>query len=167
MVLFGIKRIPIEPQYYFGTFPTHVLLAWFAVDALRRVRLEAVAVAAYGLSVAAVTLGGIWFFDVRPRVTGDPRTPRPEILPLAVQVDAARLLNGYAADEVYADVTFYQRFPQALRTLRLLLPPDPAAPRRVTPNPLVLTFGDGPGGPLTRLVVVEARRRPTSRRARS
>jgi hypothetical protein len=142
MVLFGIKRIPIEPQYYFGTFPTHVVLAWLAVEALGRVRLGTVAVAVYGLSAAAVTLGSIWFFDVRPRVTGAPGTPRPEVVPLAVQVDAARLLNRYADAEVWTDVAFYHRHPQALRALRLLVSPDPAA-GRPEHGRLVLTFAGG------------------------
>lgn len=154
-VLFGLKRIPIEPQYFFGTFPVHVALAWFAVDWLKRFRLSTTAVAVYGLSVAAITLGSIWLDSVQP-LTGSPRTPRPEILPLGMQVEAAAALNAYADTQVMTDVDFYQRFPQALRSLRLLMAPK-AGVERPTAGNLVLTFGPGSSGPDTRLVLIEAK----------
>jgi len=154
MLVFGVKKIPIEPQYFFGTFVAHVLLAWFAVDWLTRYRLGGASIAVYGLSVAAITLGSIWLDSVRP-LTGSPRAARPEILPLGMQVEGARSLNGWADAQVVTDVEFYQRFPHAMRSLRLLMPPaSPAALH--TSGRLVLTFGDGPDGPGTRLVVVDA-----------
>ncbi|QOV89849.1 hypothetical protein [Humisphaera borealis] len=154
-LLFGAKKIPIEPQYFFGTFVVHVVLAWYAVEWLKRYRLETAMVLVYGLSVGAITFGQIYLDSVRP-LTGSPRAARPEILPLGMQVEAAAALNNYADDQVMTDVSFYQRFPQAMRSLRLLMPPK-AGKDRPTAGNLVLTFGDGPNGPGTKLVVIEAR----------
>lgn len=132
MLLAGRARVPAEPQYFFGTVVLHALLAWLAVDALARVRLSHVAAAAYGLSGAAVTLGILWHHHAPP---GPPAVPNPatDHPTLGDSVAVVEALRNYPADvPAVTDIDLYQRFPQTLRSLRLLVPPT--APTTGTPR---------------------------------
>jgi hypothetical protein len=120
MLICGVMRIPPEPQYYFGTFGIHVLLAWIAVDAMARFfRLDWAIIAVYGVSVAYITIASL----IHVHHVGYARgTFRPA---LSNQVQVARGLNRYADPTVYTDVQMYQAFPQAIRSLRLFILPEP------------------------------------------
>lgn len=139
MLLAGRARVPAEPQYFFGTVVLHALLAWLAVDALARVRLSHVAAGAYGLSGAAVTLGILWHYHspASPPAVPNPATDHPTLGDSVAVVEA---LRDYPADmPAVTDIDLYQRFPQTLRSLRLLVPPT--APTTGTPRrgePMVL-----------------------------
>lgn len=156
VLIAGQTRVPAEPQYFFGTFALHALLAWLAVDALARIRLSYVAVLAYGLSGAAVTLGIMWHYH-RP---GPPAVPNPasDMPTLGDSVAVVEALRPYPADvHAFTEIDLYQRFPQTLRALRLLLPPatDPAATRPA--GPLVIRFrSPSHHGGTPRIEVVEA-----------
>lgn len=165
MGIFGIMRVPPEPQYFFGTFPIFVIFAWITIDALShwRVangRLGGAAIAVYGASVAAITLGSMWWFHGKPDMLHPPR-PLPN---LGAQVALAKALNAYDDTTALtdlrmngldqADEDFYQRYPQALRSLRLLMPPTPGVPQKHSGH-LLIRYGPGPGGPETHLEVID------------
>lgn len=118
-LIFGLMRVPAEPQYFFGTFAVHALLAWFAVDGLRWKQVGRGLGLAFALGVAALTIGGMIAIHQHGYA------PEPARVPLQNQVEIARALNRFPDATVLTDVPFYQQYPQALRTLRLLIPARP------------------------------------------
>ena len=148
---FGILRVPPAPQYFFGTFPLYVLLAWSAVDDLSRLRLREMVIAAYGLSLAFITLGTLWHVHRLgwPRGTMSPT--------LNEQVELARELNRYSDTFAWTDVSCYQfDKPYALWVLRMLDPADLNQPRK-TSGHLVIRYRTGPDGPTGRIELIETR----------
>ena len=130
VLLYGLMRMPPYPQYFFGTFALHVLFAWVGVDALsRRLRLGGLATAVYGLSVGYITLASMWQIHRESHDRDDLTDTRMERPTLANQVRVARELNAYADTRVKTDVRLYQKYGQALRSLRLLIPPEPGVAR--------------------------------------
>jgi len=117
-LLFGVLRIPAAPQYYFGTFVLHILAATLAVDVLRRWRLGALLGALYLAGCASLSLEAA--ISIHRHGFERPLWPT-----LASSVGVARELNGFSDTTALTDVAVYQKAPQALRTLRLLLPPPP------------------------------------------
>jgi hypothetical protein len=156
MLMAGATRVPAEPQYFFGTFVLHALLAWIGVDALARVRLGHAAVLAYGLSAASVTLGTMWNYHRPPpaaEVTLDPAETMPT---LGDSIGVARVLARYPADvRVVTDINFYHRFPPTLRTLRLLIPPGSAGDHGAPFADLLIRFRPASDGSGPRVQVVE------------
>jgi len=130
--LFGILRIPAGPQYFFGTFGLHALLAWFAVDNLHRHRLGRMLGPAFA---ACAFTGSLWLAAIvhREGYASDLSWPT-----LKSQVAVARQLNAFDDARALTDVRLFQQHPQALRTLRLLLPP-PAGSRQRTSGRLLIT----------------------------
>jgi hypothetical protein len=124
VLLYAALGVPSWLGYTFAPFVLTVLFAWVAVEALARVRLRAVVIAAYGASVSFITLGSLWRVHQRGWDRG---VMSPT---LANQVEVARALNRYADATALTDVPLYKDFPHALRCLRLLLPPDSSHPRR-------------------------------------
>lgn len=122
-LIFGLMRVPAEPQYFFGTFAVHALLPWLAVDGLFWKTLGRWLGLAYGLAVTALTLGGSIVIHRHGYAAEPPRVT------LANQLEIARSLNAFSDTSALTDVALYQRYPQALRALRLLLPPRPDGPR--------------------------------------
>jgi len=116
-------RIPPLPQYFFGTFALHAVMAWFAVDALRRWRAGALAGVIYGAGCAVLTVSAM--FVIHARGFERPRWPT-----LGNSVAIARELNRFTDTTVQTDVALLQKNPQILRALRLLLPPEPGAAQR-------------------------------------
>lgn len=117
-VLFGAMRIPAGPQYFFGTFALHAVLVWLAVDELRTYRLGAILGTTFGVCSALATLGlaVIVHRDGYDAALGWPT--------LKSQVAVARELNAFDDPRARTDVKLFQQYPQALRTLRLLIPPS-------------------------------------------
>jgi hypothetical protein len=151
LALYGVMKMPAHPQYFFGTFILHALLAWIGVDALSRLRLGGLATAVYGSAVAYITLASMWQIHHEGY---DRETDRPT---LANQVEVARGLNRYADERVHTDVLLFRRCPQALRSLRLLIPPDAgAAPTRN--GRLVIRNASGPTGVDCAIELTEAGR---------
>ena len=158
MLMAGLTRVPAEPQYFFGTFVLHALLAWLAVDALARVRLSHAAVLAYGLSAAAVTLGTMRHYYRPPAASAAAVAPVPATaMPtLGDSVAVVEALRRYPARvPAVTDIDFYHRFPQTLRTLRLLVPPAGGTSGE-TPRPLVIRLRAGPDAAGPRVEVIEA-----------
>jgi hypothetical protein len=124
MLLFGAMRVPAVEQYFFGSFPIQVLLAWLAVEALAAFRLRGQVLALYGFSLVVITLGGIWQVH---RTGWSDGSMMPK---LKDQVAVARELNQYSDASAMNDVALFREYPKALYTLRLLLPPPPDQPRR-------------------------------------
>jgi len=118
-LLFGLLRIPAAPQYFFGTFVLQVMAAWLGVNALRRWRLGAMLGALYATGSAVLTIEAAW--SIHQHGYERPRWPT-----LASSVSVARELNRFADTTARTDVAVYQKSPQAVRTLRLLLPPTGA-----------------------------------------
>jgi hypothetical protein len=143
MLLFGTMRVPAIEQYFFGTYPVHVLLAWVAVEALGRLRLRGAALALYGSSLAVITLGSIWQVH-RTGWNFGSMVPK-----LKDQVAVVRELNRYSDASALNDVALYQHYPKALYALRLLLPPPPDQPRRYSGR-LVIRYRKDPGDPADR-----------------
>jgi hypothetical protein len=125
-LLFGALRIPAHPQYFFGTFAFHLLLAWFGVEALRVWRLGATLAIIYGVAAFIVT--------AKMADTVHQRGYEPSLgwFRLKDQVSLVRALNAFSDREARTDATFYQKYPQALRALRLFLPPAPGEPLRTS-----------------------------------
>jgi hypothetical protein len=149
VLLYGALRMPALPQYFFGTLPIHVLFAWIAVDFLHRFRLGWPAVAVYGLSVAYITIASTIYIH---RVGYYRHTYRPS---LRSQVEVARALNRYSDSSVMTDVVLFQSHPQAIRALRLLMPPDPAKPQAASRR-LLIRHTTGPSGTDSGIELVEA-----------
>jgi hypothetical protein len=117
-LLFGAMRIPAAPQYYFGTFALHVLAALLGVSALRQWRIGTVLGALYVVGSAILTLEAT--ISIHQHGYERPKWPK-----LATSVNIARQLNAFSDTSALTNVAVYQKAPQALRTLRLLLPPAP------------------------------------------
>ncbi|HEY3900423.1 MAG TPA: hypothetical protein VGM54_17580 [Chthoniobacter sp.] len=118
-LLFGLMRIPAAPQYFFGTFALQVVIAWIAVDALRAWKLGVVLGTLYTLGSLLLTVEATW--SIHQHGYERPRWPT-----LASSVNVTRTLNRYADSTALTNVAVYEKSPQALRTLRLLLPPTGA-----------------------------------------
>jgi hypothetical protein len=116
-LIFGALRIPPAPQYYFGTFVLHVLAASLAVDVLRRWKWGILPGVLYVLGAASLTVEAAW--SIHEHGFSRPLWPT-----MASSVRVARDLDRYSDTTAQTDVAVYQKAPQALRTLRLLLPPD-------------------------------------------
>ena len=125
MLLYGVLRVPPYPQYFFGTFGLHVLLAWLGVHLLDRLRpsLGTAVTAAWGASLAFITVGTLWHVH---RAGWERGYQSPT---LANQVEVARALNRYYDRTVLTDVITYQKHPNGIRALRLVYPPEPTHPR--------------------------------------
>jgi hypothetical protein len=115
-LLFGLMRIPAAPQYFFGTFALQVVIAWIAVDTLRPWKLGVVLGALYTIASLLLTVEAAW--SIHQHGYERPRWPT-----LASSVNVTRTLNRYADSTALTDVAVYEKSPQAIRTLRLLLPP--------------------------------------------
>jgi hypothetical protein len=118
-LLFGAMRIPAAPQYYFGTFPLQVLVAWLAVDGLRKWRLGTVLGGLYAIGSATLTVEAA--ISIHHHGFERPLWPT-----LSNSVNVAHRLNTFSDTTALTDFVVYERAPQALRTLRLLLPPEPS-----------------------------------------
>lgn len=144
-LLYGLMRMPPYPQYFFGTFILHVMFAWIGVDALSRIRLGGLATAVYGLSVGYITLASMWQIHHEGYDRDDITDSRMERPTLANQLEVARELNRYRDTRVMTDVLVYQKYPQSLRALRLLIPPEPGA-AQAEHGRLVIRNRAGPTG---------------------
>lgn len=117
--LFGAMRIPAAPQYYFGTFALHALAVLFGVDALRKWRVGSV--------LGAFYFFGATFLTVEAAISIHQHGfERPQWPTLSQSVHIARDLNRFPDTTARTNNPVYRKAPQALRTLRLLLPPDAA-----------------------------------------
>ncbi len=116
MLLFGLMRIPAAPQYFFGTFALQIIIAWIAVDELRPWKLGAILGALYTVGSLLLTVEAAWSIHQHGY-------ERPHWPTLASSVSVTRTLNRYADSTALTDVAVYEKSPQAIRTLRLLLPP--------------------------------------------
>jgi hypothetical protein len=132
--LFSVMRIPSEPQYFFGTFALHAFLIWLAVDELRFLRLGAILGAIFGVSAA-----GISFF-VAFCNSIDGYYPDLGWITLGRQVEVARRLNSFTDTTAYTTAPLYQKYPQALRALRLLIPPPSGQPQHANGKLLIAPF---------------------------
>lgn len=123
-VLFGIMRIPAGPQYFFGTFALHAVLAWLAVDELRTYRLGPILGATFGVCAVVTTLGlaAVVHRDGFASSLGWPT--------LKSQAAVARELNSFSDTRALTDVKLFQQYPQSLRSLRLLMAPRPNQSQR-------------------------------------
>jgi hypothetical protein len=119
-LLFGLMRVPAEPQYFFGSFAVQATLVLFALAELRPVWLSRLLGTVYGAAVCFVTLHGMASIHERGYAT------EPPWIPLASQVEAVRVLNQHPDATAVTTVSLYQQYPQALRALRLLLPASPS-----------------------------------------
>ena len=137
-MLCGLMRVPSLPQYFFGTFVLHALMAWFAVDALSRWRAGALPGALYAAGGAVLTVSAM--LVIHTHGFEKPRWPT-----LGDDVGFVRELNRFTDTTVLTDVTVLQKNPQILRTLRLLLPPEPGVAQRESGRLVVNYFGKRTG----------------------
>jgi len=119
-LLFGAMRIPAAPQYYFGTFVLHALAALLGMDALRKWRLGATLGVLYAVGSLLLTLEAA--ISIHQHGFERPQWPT-----LSSSVNIVRELNRFSDQTARTDNAVYIKAPQALRTLRLLLPPSPTA----------------------------------------
>jgi hypothetical protein len=151
LAMCGTMRLVAEPQYYFGTLGLQILFAWIAVDALARLwRLDWAVIGVYGLCSAYLTIAGTIYIH---RVGYARGTFRPH---LSNQIQVALELNRYASPKVYTDVQMYQAFPQAIRTLRLLMPPARDV-TQFTGKTLLIRNRSGPAGTDCDIELVEVK----------
>jgi hypothetical protein len=115
--LFNALRLPTGLQYFFGTFGLHVFLAFLGIEMLGRVRLALPVGVALLAANTFITVGAMRAFS--GHCLEAPGWPT-----LSNCVGAVQQLNRYANQVVLTDVDFFQRYPQPIRTLRLLIPPD-------------------------------------------
>ncbi len=136
-LLCGLMRIPAQPQYFFGTFVLHALMAWFAVETLSRWRAGVLPGVLYAAGGAVLTVSAI--LVIHTHGFEKPRWPT-----LGDDVGFVRELNHFTDTTVLTDVAVLQKNPQILRTLRLLLPPEPGAAQRESGRLVVNYFGKRP-----------------------
>jgi hypothetical protein len=148
-IIFTALRIPPGPQYFFGTFALHAALAFFGIEALGKVRLAVPVGALLGATNAFITLGGM--AAVHTRGYEAPGWPT-----MANCLGAVRQLDRYADQVVLTDIELFQRYPQPIRTLRLLSPPPPGPKPRH--RHLLLTYKRKDGIKTGEIVVVELAR---------
>jgi hypothetical protein len=117
-LIFIALGIPPGPQYFFGTFALHAFLAFWGMETLHRLKLALPVGALLFSANAYLTIGGMT--TVHTRGYEAPGWPT-----MANCLGAVRQLNQYADDIVLTDNEDFFRFPQAIRTLRLLVPPEP------------------------------------------
>jgi hypothetical protein len=120
-LLFGAMRIPSAPQYFFGTFALHAAIALLGVNALRKWRVSLPVGGLYVMASALLTLEAA--ISIHQHGYEKPLWPT-----LASSLRVARSLNEFSNTAVPTDVSVYRRAPQALRTLRLLLPDAGGSP---------------------------------------
>ena len=148
-IIFAGLRIPPGPQYFFGTFALHAFFAFYGIEALGKVRL-AVPVGAVLLAANAfITVGGMT--TVHTRGYEAPGWPT-----MANCLGAVRQLNRYADEVVLTDVKLLQDYPQPIKTLRLLVPPEPGPKPRN--RHLLLSYKRKDGKQTGQFVVTELAR---------
>ena len=115
-LLFSTLRIPPGPQYFFGTFALHVALAFLGLHSLQKYALA--------LPTSATLLSANTFLTVGAIITthqyGFPLPCWPTMISSSHGVAQ---LNHYSDQSVFTDIDLFKRFPQPIRTLRLLSPP--------------------------------------------
>ena len=148
-ILFTALRIPPGPQYFFGTFALHAALALLGVEVLAKVRLALPVGALLGGANAFITLGGM--HTVHTRGFEAPGWPT-----MTNCLGAVRQLDRYADQVVLTDIELFQRFPQPIRTLRLLAPPPPGPKPRH--RRLLLSYKRKDGVQTGEIVVTELAR---------
>ena len=146
-LIFGALRIPLGPQYYFGTFALHAFFAWLGIDLLRRVRLAAVLGGAFALGCAYVTLGVAYQLHHHGYEYAGWPTMRSA-------VELTRMLNAYEDSAAHTDIDFFKQYPQPLRTVRLLLPPETNQPKQKSGR-LLITYAETNGVKNGRMIVTE------------
>ena len=167
VLLYGLMRMPPYPQYFFGTFPLHVLFAWVGIDALsRRSRFGGLATLVYAASVGYITLASMGQIHREGYDRDDLTDTRMERPTLANQVRVVRELNRYGNTRVTTDVIAYQKYGQALRALRLLIPPEPGVARTENPH-LVIRNRAGPTGRDSVIELSQAKRETGTARWKS
>jgi hypothetical protein len=147
-LIFGLMRVPSEPQYFFGTFPVHVLLPWLALTAIPWRKTAAALVGTYAAAVAYLTFDGMLSIH-RHGYQSMPPWPT-----LSNQVEIARALNQFSDRSASTDVPLYRIYPQALRALRLLIPNQADQPSRASGKLFIREFRDH-GASRGRLELVE------------
>lgn len=138
-------RLPNYPQYSYGTWPIHLLFAWFGVESLRRLRLMHPVTALYGLTAIYLTLGGNYSVH-RNGWVRDMNCPT-----LEDQIPIAQQLNHYNNPIVYTDVPIFKSFPRAIEVLRLLFPPTEHLPASAARHRLHLRYQQN-GNPRTQRI---------------
>lgn len=121
-VYHALLRVPTLSQYFFGTFPLHVVFAWAGVEALRKVRIGLALVAVQGIACAIATMSIV--VEVQRR-GWDKWSMGPT---LGSQVEVAKELSRFSDREVYSDVGLYQYSDIPIRALRAFFPPVSNAP---------------------------------------
>ena len=138
-VIFTALRIPPGPQYFFGTFALHAFLAFYGIEALGKVRLAMPVGALLLVANAYITVGGM--VTVRAHGYEAPGWPT-----LSNCLGAVRQLNRYSDPIVLTDAAInadgksLADFPQCIRTLRLLVPPDTTPGPKPAHHRLLLTY---------------------------
>jgi hypothetical protein len=118
------------------------------VDALKRIRLGTLTGAAFSASCAYVTIG---IMTAMHRHGYDYAMGWPT---MRSAVDLTRSLNGYADTIAYTDIPNLEKYPQSLRTVRLLIPPASEENRRFSGR-LLITFAVENGVKTGRMIVRE------------
>ena len=151
-VIFTALRIPPGAQYFFGTFALHAFLAFLGIETLGKVRLALPIGTLLLAANAFITVGGMT--TVHTRGYEAPGWPT-----MANCLGAVRQLNNYSDQVVLTDATINAEgksladFPQAIRTLRLLVPPPPGPKPRN--RHLLLTYKRKDGVKTGEMIVIE------------
>lgn len=146
-LLFTALRIPTAKQYYFGTFAIHAAFAMVAVGALQKFRIGTVLGAAFTIATAYITIGGS--LTIHRHGYETPGWPM-----LRDSVAVARAMNDFTDTDALTDVPLFQKYPQPIRTLRLLLPPAPGQPQRESGR-LFVTYRKKDGKTTGELILTE------------
>lgn len=147
LLLYTALRIPTGPQYYFGTFAMHATFAMVAVGALRKLHIGTVLGAVFAVSTAYLTFGGMRTIHLYGYEA--PGWPM-----LRDSVAVARAMNDFTDTEALTDIPLFQKYPQPIRTLRLLLPPAPAQPQRES-GKLFVTYRKKDGKKTGEIILTE------------
>jgi hypothetical protein len=167
-LLYTAARIPLGPQYYFGTYALHAFFAWQGMAFLHRWLAGKIAAGAFIAASAVVTVCNLLHghYDLQR----EPHWPS-----MADCERLARDLNSYSDEQAYiiaeppkdqkktgdphldipkSGLSFIYRFPQALRTMRLLVPPSPGQPQKHSGR-LLLTYEEKDGRRTGQMIVTE------------
>jgi hypothetical protein len=158
-LIFVALRIPLGPQYYFGTFALHVFFAWMGVNLLRRTRLSVAAGGFYAASCAFITLGVAHQLHYH----GYDYVGWPTV---RTATELTRALNAYEDTAAYTDIEFLDKYPQPLRTIRLLLPPTPGETQRKSGG-LLIRYVERDGKQLGLMTVTDLAGNPPPKDSKS
>lgn len=119
---FGVLRCPSFAHYSHGIFPAAALLAWLAIESLRRFRIACPLLAVWGLSALAYSVGEI-------RAAHRDMYAPGEVATLNDLIAVDQVVKQYDSPRLYMAAPLAPAFTNARRCIRIAYPASDAPSR--------------------------------------